>query len=351
MAEVAVPATGARAENRLRVRAAQLAQARGDVREAAPVAQTVEQALGAERPGREDDLLGGEGSFLHAAGPARADHVAAAGPRPDVMDGGQRMDGRARPLGQVQIVLDQGVLGVVPAARHAGPAQRAGPPSGTGPAEERVRRCGAGFVPEQDPHRRTSIGVPDPELLGDGSQRPVGVRLDRVHGHAEHASGLVVVRREGRLPVRDRGPLRIGVERVRRLVERVRVTQRATADPGARHDQHVLEQGQSQDAVATERGRIHVVAQPPGRLGELLVGEAAAGFEDADAIALLGQAQRGHAAPEPGADHEDVVVVRHRRSITPLLATCQQRVSGLAHLANPPAQRCRSAPWRGMVLG
>ncbi|EUA07109.1 cholesterol oxidase [Mycobacterium xenopi 4042] len=53
------------------------------------------------------------------------------------------------------------------------------------------------------------------------------------------------------------------------------------------------------DAVAAQLGRPQELAQVPGGLGELVVGEPATGFEDPDAIPLLGQPKRGDAAPKP----------------------------------------------------
>ena len=47
-------------------------------------------------------------------------------------------------------------------------------------------------------------------------------------------------------------------------------------------------------------------------LANSVVGEAAAGLEDTDAVALLGEPQRGDAAPEPRADDQNVIVRLHR---------------------------------------
>ena len=53
------------------------------------------------------------------------------------------------------------------------------------------------------------------------------------------------------------------------------------------------------------------LAQVPGGLGEVLVGEAPTGLQHADAVALLGQPQRGDAAAETRTDDQDVVVRFH----------------------------------------
>ena len=57
----------------------------------------------------------------------------------------------------------------------------------------------------------------------------------------------------------------------------------------------------------------------PGGAGEVLVGEPATRFERADPITLLGGPQRGHAAAESRADHEDVVV--HAEHSAPLVGS------------------------------
>ena len=60
---------------------------------------------------------------------------------------------------------------------------------------------------------------------------------------------------------------------------------------------------------AQPRGE-EVAAQVPGGLRELVVGEAPAGLEDRDAVALLGQPVRRDAAAETGPDDDPIEVVR-----------------------------------------
>jgi hypothetical protein len=109
-------------------------------------------------------------------------------------------------------------------------------------------------------------------------------------------------------PVGDRAPLRVGVERVERLVERVGVDQRAAADTRPRHDQHVAEHVEALDPVAADLRGEEVLAHVKGRRGEVVVLEAGTGLEDSDRVALLGEPQSGDAAAEPGPDDENVVV-------------------------------------------
>src|SRR5690606_40050928 len=49
-------------------------------------------------------------------------------------------------------------------------------------------------------------------------------------------------------------------------------------------------------------------ADVPAGLGQFVVGEARARFQDADLVSLLHEAQRGDAATEPGPDDEHVEV-------------------------------------------
>src|SRR6185437_12324130 len=77
----------------------------------------------------------------------------------------------------------------------------------------------------------------------------------------------------------------------------------------------VLQQVDALDAVATKLRRPQELAQVPRRLGEVLVREAAAGFEHADPVTLFGQPQRGDAAAKTRTDDQDVVVRFHRTSM------------------------------------
>ena len=64
------------------------------------------------------------------------------------------------------------------------------------------------------------------------------------------------------------------------------------------------------DAVAADLGTEQVLLQVPRRVRQVLVREPRAGLEHADAVALLGQPQRGDRAAEPGAHDQDVEVER-----------------------------------------
>ena len=304
------------AEDRLGVGARQVAEPPGQPGQVALVLHPVQQLLGAERRGRHHDVLGGED--LLAAGrlglrEPHADVVPAlvARARRDPGDRGERQDRGAVLLGEVEVVLDQRVLGVVAAAAHALAAVEARTPRRARSAEERVRdllaRRLAGPA-EEDADRGGVEGVADAHVAGDLLHDVVRGRADRVLDDAEHPLGLVVVGRELGLPVGDVAPLRVVVERRQRLVERVRVDQRPAADARAGHDHRVADRVDPLDAVHPERRRPQEVLDVRRALGEVVVLEPPAGLEHADPVALLGQPQRGDRAAEAGADDQDVEV-------------------------------------------
>ena len=148
---------------------------------------------------------------------------------------------------------------------------------------------------------------------------------------AEHPLGLLVVRRERGRPVLQPGPLRIGVEAPGRAVERVRVAERAAADSATRDDGDVPEDRQPEDPAQPELRRAEVAPQVPGRARHVGVGEAAPALDHADAVALLGQPQRGDAAAEARADDEPVVVE--------ILTHCQQSIRAAGRSTPPRASR------------
>ncbi len=314
-----------RAEDRLGVRPGQVAEPLRDPRQVPLVAHPVQQPLGAERGGREHHLLGGQraGGRASAGLGLREPHayvVPAAllgGARRDPRDGRERQHRRAVLLGEVEVVLHQGVLGVVPAAGHALAAAEAGVAVRAGATEVGVGDPGALLLAgaaEEHPDRRRVERLPHAHVGGDLLHHVVGRRAERVLDHAEHPLGLVVERLELGAPVGDVPPLRVVVERRERLVERVRVDQRAAADPGAGHDHAVLEGVDPLDAVAAGLGTEEVLLQVPGGGGQVRVLEAGAGLEHADPVALLGEPQRGHRAAEARADDQDVEVeVAHAR--------------------------------------
>ena len=306
-------------EDRLRVGAHELADAMAQARQRAVQPAGGEQLVGAERAGREDHAAGGEGLAAApdpGAGVLGRDLVAlgavGGAERPDVGDEPLGVDLGAGALGQPQVVLDQRVLGAVRTADHAAAAAQAGRAVGACAVEERVGDRRPRLAVEQHADARLGVRVLDADLARVLAQQVVGGVVLVVGDHAEHPLGLVVVRRQRRLPVVEAGPLGVLVEPAARAVERVRVAERAAADAGAADDRHVLEGREAEDAAQPEPRRPEVAPQVPGGAREVVVAEAAAALEHADRVALLAQAQRGDAAAEAGADDQPVVVVGHR---------------------------------------
>ena len=174
------------------------------------------------------------------------------------------------------------------------------------------------FCPSGPKNTPTGVGyerVADAHLVGDLLDDAIGVGERRVLDDAEHPLRLLVVRHQFGAPVGDVGPLLIGEERLGRHIQRVGVVQRSATDAGAGQDHHVAQQVDALDAVHAQFRRPQELAQIPRRLGEILVGEPPTGLENSDAVALLGEPQRGDTAAEPRTDDEDVVVRLHRISM------------------------------------
>ncbi len=304
----------AHAEDRLGIRAGQISEALGQLRQGgrAQLVQQLLRVVGAgarRRPGPRCRCGPGVRTICRCA---RCRSRTPAGQRPDAGHGRHRVDLGAVALGEGEIVLHERVLRVVPAPGHASAALDAAGALRPGSAEVRVghglARLGFPVPAEEDADRGHVERVALAELLGQPFHLQVAGRDGLVDDDAEHLLGLGVMRREFVAPVGDVRPLRVVVERLQRLVQGVRVVQRATAHARTGEDQAVLEQVDALDAGHAELRRPDEIAQPPGRLGQCVVGEPSAGFEDADLVTLLRQPQRGDAAAEPGPDHHDVVV-------------------------------------------
>src|SRR5699024_6337104 len=89
--------------------------------------------------------------------------------------------------------------------------------------------------------------------------------------------------------------------------------QRTAADAGTGHDQAVPDHVDALDPVTADRRVEEVLLRLERRGRQVVVLETRTGFEHADPVALLGQAQGRHRAAEAGADDQHVVVdgVRH----------------------------------------
>ncbi len=185
------------------------------------------------------------------AGPLGVDGVTAVVERADAGDRRQRMDHRSGLLRQVQVVLQQGVLGAVAAAGHALAALDA-PSTGWPDAPEvGVVHLHPGLAEEHTDWGGPE-GVADTHLFGDLTHDLVGRCEAGVGDDPQHPLGLVVERGQLGPPIRDVSPLRVVVEGAERLVERVGVVEGPAADPGAGQHHHVLDDGDALDAEAPQ---------------------------------------------------------------------------------------------------
>ncbi len=309
---LAVTPTGRlRADQGLRVGAGQLAQLLGEVRQLPARLHAVQQGLGAVGAGGEDDTAGLEGAALRRLPRVRGqgrDRVAALRVVRDRHDRRHRVDRRARLLGQVEVVLVQGVLRAVTAARHALAALGARLAGRARAAEVRVGHllAGAGLrrslgvlaVAEEDADGGHVEGVSYAHALRGGLQVDVRRGHRRVQAYAEHAAGLVVVRGQLLFPIGDVAPLGVLEERLRGDVEGVGVVQGAAAHARAGEDHDVAQEVDALEAVHVELGGPEVVLEVPGVFGERRGGEAAACLQHPYLVALFGQAQGSHRAAE-----------------------------------------------------
>ena len=300
-----------RADDGLGVGPGELAELVGQLRQLALVLHLVEQVLRAPRAGCQHDVRGGKGLRALTNPRARSLGRHIPGAVGQGAQAGYRRHGddlRAGSFGQGEVVLEQCVLGAVSAAGHALAAFDAACPLGSCAAEVRVVDLLAGLVAEEHTDRGLDEGVSDAHVLGNGLHDLVGGCHVRVANDSEHASRLVVERCGFTAPVGDVGPLLVLEERLRRLVQRVRVVQRATTDARARENQAVAQQVDALNAVATELRRPQEAFEIPAGLGEILVLVPTSGFENADPVTLLDEAQCGDAAAEPGSDDQYVVI-------------------------------------------
>src|SRR5690606_3463800 len=177
-----------------------------------------------------------------------------------------------------------------------------------------------------------------------------------VGGNPEHPARQVVPGRQLVAPVGDLAPLRVLEELRWRAVERVGVDQAAAAHPGAGEHEHAgaapaAQQGQPLDAETPQGRGPEEPAYPPGGPRQLVVGEPPAGLQHRHRVPLLGGAQRGHAAAEPGPDDHHVVppLRDHDRdysapaAVSAFTTTCAGR-NTQSPWANPVRRTSSTAP-------
>jgi hypothetical protein len=281
-------------EDRLGVRAHELAQARGDPRERAAQAAALEQPVRPQRSGGHHDPARAVHAAILAQPRARAhafDLVAlrAVGraERADIAHGAFWHHMGAELLGEVEVVLDERVLGPVRAAHHAATAQAAAGSVGPRSAEERVRDGLSGLA-EEHADGRLLVAVGHAELLAELAQEQIGGVIVRVLNDAEHPLGLGVVRRERGLPVLEARPLAILEERLRRHVQGVREAEAPAADTAAGHHRDMPERGETEDALHPEHRLPEVALQIGGGARQLIVCEAPPALQHAHRMAFLG---------------------------------------------------------------
>ena len=292
-------------DDRLGVGPGQHPQALRKTRQPTAIAHPEQQMLRPPGPRGQDQGCGGVRAPVPAqptSGAHGVDLPQPVGALLEALHRRHRNNLRASGFREAKVVLHQGVLGAVAAARHAATALQAARALGPRAAEVRVghgfsRRFGA-IRTEEHPDGGGHEGVAAPHLVGDLLDDAVGVGERRVLYHAQHPLGLLVVRHQLAAPVGDVRPLLVFEERLRRHVQRIGVVQRTAAHSGTGQNHHVAQRMDPLDAVAPELRRPQELAQVPGGLGELLVGEAAAGLQHAYAIALFRQPQCADAAPK-----------------------------------------------------
>ena len=206
-------------EDRLGVRAHDLAEAIGDPRQRAAEPAPLQQLVRAECS-RADDHAARTvhlAVLAHPGAGALGDDFVALRPvgradRPDVDHGALRPDPSPEPLGEPEVVLDQRVLRPVRAADHAAGARDAAGPWRPVAAEVRVVDGHPGLA-EEHAHARLGIRLAGPDVVAELAQEVVRGIVGPDARDAEHPLGLVVVRRQRALPVVELRPSLVGEER------------------------------------------------------------------------------------------------------------------------------------------
>ena len=192
-----------RADDRLRVRADDVAETRGDPREAR--AEQEPPCRARRRPGRPGRPARPRRRRVHAPGRSHSSSQPSSRRRSRRTSRSARISTPRRSASPGQ---DEGPADAAAAAVRAPDAARALP------AEVRVGDCDAGLAEED-----SDVGRPDSVLDAhppcDLAHDEVGRRLGRNGGCAEHPPRGAVVRRQLRAPVGEPGPLRVVEERSR----------------------------------------------------------------------------------------------------------------------------------------
>ena len=111
-------------------------------------------------------------------------------------------DLRTELLRQVEVVLNQGVLGIVTATSHALTTFRTSSTVRADPPEVRIGNClpwrtlSACLGSEEHTHRSRAESMTHPHIFGYFTHDDVGRRVGWVGDHPEHARCIVIVRSE-----------------------------------------------------------------------------------------------------------------------------------------------------------
>ena len=265
----------AHADQRFAVGAHAVAQLRADRRQRAFFLEAEEQVQRAQRGGREDHAAAGEAAAAggHGGGADREHLVAVASvgsaiERPDIHHLGFGEDLRAVLLGEVEVVLVQGVLGAVAAAHHAAAAGDA-----TGAFRSLAAEIGVGISlagrvalrPFEDGDPGAIEGVPYPVLFRRAPEDVIRRTHDPVLGDAQHAHRGVVVPRHLGFPIGQAGPRSVVPDGVSRDQRGIGVGDGAAAHRAAVHDQNVAEGIDVEEAAQAEAGPPDPVPDLPVR--------------------------------------------------------------------------------------
>ena len=256
-----------RPDDRLRVGAHVVAESRRKVGKPAVFPKGMEQPRRPQSPAGKDHVSGSEraGTFVEpGAGSFGRDPIPSPVERLDIDRLMLGVDHGAVLLGQVEIVLVQGVLGVVPAPDHASTAFDT-----PGPGRAFTAEVGIGFFnpfhAKMHGNRSQGEALGDPEMICNRAKHAVRSGFGRDALHPQHASCLVEVGSKFGLPVGDVAPLRITQGDPVRFVADIAPHQRAAADPGTGQSEGVIEQTQPLNAPHPEFRKPEELAEVPIR--------------------------------------------------------------------------------------
>ena len=213
---------------------------------------------------------------------------------PDVDHLGFGEDARTLFLGEIEIVLVEGVFGVVAAAHHAASAADAGVAVGTFSLKVGIGRGRAGLLAILAEEDGDLCGVESVGHARGGRhlfQLDVRRAEDGVGDNAHHALGGLVMRGHDALPVVETGPRAVLPDAVRRLEHGVGVRDGAAAYSVAVQDDDVAEEADIEEPSQTEFGFPEVAAKGPVCFGEIFRRPAAAHLDDENLVALFREPQ------------------------------------------------------------